>query len=299
VISQRDILRKVRQVEIRTRRAVTDVFAGSYHSVFRGQGIDFEEMREYTPGDDVRAINWNITARTNRPFVKIYREERELTMLLCVDLSASQAFGSQERSKRETAAELAAILAFSAMRNNDKVGLLLFTDRIERYIPPRKGMQHILRVVREILFSTPAGRGTDRTAALDYINHILSRRAVVFFISDMSAEAAPDRDSAFARMLAVTSMRHDLVVADLHDPREAKLPDVGIVLFEDPESGSRVEVDTGSQGCRATYERMALKEREKWTRLLRQCGADGFGIGTGDDLVRVLRGFMQGRTKVR
>jgi uncharacterized protein (DUF58 family) len=299
MISQREILKKVRQVEIRTRRAVTDALVGNYHSVFRGQGIDFEETREYTPGDDIRTINWNITARMDRPFVKIFREDRELTMLLAVDLSASQYFGSVEKSKRETAAELAAILAMSAMKSGDKVGLLLFTDSVERYIPPRKGMQHVLRVVREILFHEPTGKGTNRTAAFDYINHILPRRAMVFFISDLSCEPPCDRKAQQARLLAVTAARHDLVIADTTDPRDFAIPDVGVVLFEDPETGKRVEVETNDWRLRKYYGELASSGQKEWKSLVRRCGAGYMQVGAEKDVVRALRIFMEKRSLER
>jgi len=299
VITQRDILKKVRQVEIRTRRAVTDTLVGSYHSIFRGQGIDFEETREYSPGDDVRSIDWNVTARMDRPFIKIFREERELTLILAVDLSASQGFGSVDLSKRELAAELAAILAFSAVRNNDKAGLLLFTDRVERYIPPRKGLQHVLRVVREILFYKPVGRGTDRRAALDYVNHVLTRRAVVFFISDFACEAPLSPEDPEARLLAVTAARHDLVVADLSDPRDTELPDVGVVLLEDPETGQRSEVNTAERRFRNAYAKIGTAERKAWARLLRQSGAGYMAIASDCDVVSSLRAFMAGRARAR
>ena len=298
MLSQHDILKKVRQVELRTRRAVTDALAGSYHSVFRGQGIDFEETREYQPGDDVRSIDWNVTARMDRPFVKVFREERELTLLLAVDVSASQVFGSGSRSKRETAAELAAILAMSAIRNNDKVGLLLFTDEVEVFIPPRKGRQHVLRVVRDILFHAPKGRGTKRGAALDYINHVLHRRAVVFLISDLSGQA-PDDEGLAARTLAVTAGRHDLVVADLHDPREAELPDVGVLLVEDPETGRTVELDTGSRTVRRRFAQLAADARDGWRHLARRGGADYLPVSTGTEIVQALRGFMDQRGQRR
>ncbi len=299
MISQRDILKKVRSVEIRTRRAVTDSLVGSYHSVFRGQGLDFEEIREYTPGDDVRAIDWNVTARMDRPFVKIFREERELTMLLAVDLSASQGYGSVEASKREKAAELAAILAFSALRNGDKAGLLLFTDRVERYVPPGKGSQHVLRLVREILFAEPQGRGTDRAAALDFVNHILPRRAMVFFLSDLSCEKPPEEGSPLARLFAVTAARHDMVAADLSDRRDAELPQVGRVLMEDPETGAKVEVDTRDERFRNRYAGYAEDDRRKWEKLLRRGGAGYMAVPSDADVVRVLRRYMEGRALKR
>ncbi len=294
----REILKKVRQVELRTRRAVSDALVGSYHSVFRGQGIDFEETREYMPGDDVRSIDWNVTARMDRPFVKVFREERELTLLLAVDVSASQVFGSGERSKREAAAELAAVLAVSAIRNNDKVGLLLFTDEVEVFIPPRKGRQHVLRVVRDILFHEPRRRGTNRAAALDYINHVLRRRAVVFMISDLSS-GAPSGGEPASRVMAVTAARHDFIVADLQDAREAVLPDVGVLLLEDPETGRTVEVDTGSRWARGRFEQLAGGAREEWRHLVRRSGADYLRVDTDSDVVASLRGFMSQREQRR
>ncbi len=297
--SQRDILKKVRQVEIRTRRAVSDALVGSYHSVFRGQGIDFEESREYFPGDDVRSIDWNVTARMDRPFVKIFREERELTLMLAVDLSASQDFGGVDRSKREVAAELAAILAFSAIRNNDKAGLLLFTDKVERFIAPRKGLQHVLRVVREILFFQPEGRGTDRKVALDYINHVLTRRAVVFLLSDFSSGRPIRKEEPEARLLAVTAARHDLVLADIRDPRDAELPAAGRVLLEDPEKGERFEVNTSSAIFRRQYQLIGTAERRSWERLIRQCGAGCMSVSSEKEVLRELRAFMEGRAARR
>ena len=231
--------------------------------------------------------------------MKIFREERELTLLLAVDLSASQNFGGVDRSKREVAAELAAILAFSAIRNNDKAGLLLFTDRVERYIPPRKGLQHVLRVVREILFFQPEGKGTDRTAALDYINHVLTRRAVVFFLSDFSCEKPLPKDSPEARLISVTAARHDLVVADIRDPREAELPAAGTLLLEDPETGLRSEVRTNSSSFRRQYSMLGEEGRRGWERLLRQCGAGCMSISTEREVLRELRAFMERRAAAR
>ena len=299
MISQRDILKKVRQVEIRTRRTVTDSLVGSYHSVFRGQGIDFEEIREYVPGDDVRAIDWNVTARMDRPFVKVFREERELTMLLAVDLSASQNFGSVEKSKREVAAELAATLALSALRNNDKAGLLLFTGEVESYLPPRKGSQHLLRVVREILFHEPKGRSTGRAKALEFVNRILPRRAMVFFISDLSCSAPPQEGSSEARLLAVTAARHDLVVADLFDRRDAEIPDVGVLMLEDPETGRRVEVDTSDRRFRRDYASLGQAGRRGWEKLVRHSGAGYMAVPSDADVVTELRRFMERRVLAR
>ena len=232
----REILKKVRAIEIRTNRLVNDSLAGQYHSVFKGRGMDFDEVREYVPGDEVRTIDWNVTARTGHPFIKKFTEERELTILLLVDVSASGNFGSGAQSKRQMAAELASVLAFSAIRNSDKVGLILFTDQIEQYIPPKKGRQHVLRVIREILFFEPHSRGTDIVRALDFANQITSRRAIMFLVSDFEL---PDQEQALAnlrRAVRLASRRHDVVALHVHDLREAELPDVGQLAIEDAET---------------------------------------------------------------
>ncbi|MFM8715439.1 MAG: DUF58 domain-containing protein, partial [Spartobacteria bacterium] len=229
----KEILKKIRRIELRTRRLVNSIFAGQYHSVFKGRGMNFEEVREYAPGDEIRSIDWNVTARMNVPYIKKFTEERELTVMLLVDVSASGLFGSIELSKRELAAEVASILAFSAINNNDKVGLLLFTNEVELFIPPKKGRLHTLRLIREMLYFEPKGRGTNLAGALDYMNRVTSRRAVVFMISDFMA---PD----FTKALTVTSRRHDLVAMPVTDPGESDLPDVGIVTLEDAETGAQI-----------------------------------------------------------
>src|ERR1700733_5882502 len=247
----REILKKVRQIELRTRRLVTDALAGEYHSVFKGRGMDFDEVREYSPGDEVRLIDWNVTARTGVPFIKKLREERELTLLLAVDVSASGKFGSNAQSKRELAAEIASVLAFSAIRNRDKVGLLLFTDEVEQYIPPTKGRQHVLRVIREILFHTPQRRGTNVASALDFVNDVLRRRAVVFVISDFIE--SPEAFQRLKRQLRLTNKRHDLVLLHLRDRHEEELPALGLLTLEDPETGEVMEIDTDSQEVRNSF----------------------------------------------
>src|SRR3989440_5008262 len=219
-----EILKKIRTLEIKTKGLVETAFAGDYHSVFKGRGMNFEDVREYQPGDEIRAIDWNVTARLGSPFVKKFTEERELTVMLIVDVSASGSFGSTSQSKRELAAEVACLLAFSAIRNNDKVGLLLFSDRLELFIAPKKGRSHTLRIIREILYFEPAGRGTDAAAALDHLNRIVTRRAVVFLISDFQVQD-------FARELAVTARRHDLIAIRIQDQRENALPNVGIITL--------------------------------------------------------------------
>src|SRR6478752_3077114 len=241
-----EILKKIRGLEIKTRALVETAFAGDYHSVFKGRGMNFEEVREYQPGDEIRAIDWNVTARLGSPFVKKFTEERELTVMLIVDVSASGNFGSTSQSKRELAAEVACLLAFSAIRNNDKVGLLLFTDRVELFIPPKKGRSHTLRIIREILFFEPQGRGTEPKLALDYLNKIVTRRAVVFFISDFQA---PD----FSRALAVSGRRHDFIAIQIRDERERSLPNVGIITLEDAETGEQIEINTADRKTRTVF----------------------------------------------
>src|ERR1700752_4727182 len=238
-----EILKKIRTLEIKTRGLVEAAFAGNYHSVFKGRGLNFEDVREYQPGDEMRAIDWNVTARMGNAFVKKFTEERELTVMLVVDVSASGNFGSTTQSKRELAAEVACLLAFSAIRNNDKVGLLLFTDRVELFIPPKKGRSHPLRLIREILFFEPAGRGTDPALALDSLNKIVTRRAVVFFISDFQA---PD----FSDTLGVTGRRHDFIAIRIQDERERALPNVGIITLEDAETGEQIELKPADRGTR-------------------------------------------------
>src|SRR4026209_1428579 len=241
-----EILKKIRALEIKTKGLVQTVFAGDYHSVFKGRGMNFDEVREYQPGDEIRAIDWNVTARLGTAFVKKFTEERELTVVLVVDVSASGNFGSVSQSKRELAAEVACLLAFSAIRNNDKVGLLLFTDEVELFIPPKKGRSHTLRIIREILFFEPQGRGTEPGLALDYLNRIVSRRAVVFFISDFQA---PD----FSRALAVSGRRHDFIAIKIQDERERSLPNVGIITLEDAETGEQIEINPADRKTRTVF----------------------------------------------
>lgn len=302
----REILRKVRQIEIRTNRLVTEALTGAYHSVFKGQGMDFEEVREYAPGDDVRAIDWNVTAKMDRPFIKQFREERELTIMLLVDLSASGAFGSADESKRELAAEIASVLAFSATKNNDKVGLLVFTDEVEQYIPPRKGRQHVLRVIREILFHEPRRRGTNVVRALDSVNRMLKRKAIVFLLTDFLQ--GPDgrlpsphdrRGDELFRALALTNRRHDLTTILLSDPREMELPNIGLITLEDSETGQLVELDTASQKVRSLY---AKQNRERLNGLhkgLRQAGVGALPVTTGEPYINTLRRYFESRSQRR
>ena len=302
----REILRKVRQVEIRSRRHVTDAMAGAYHSVFKGRGMDFEEVREYVAGDDIRSIDWNVTAKMDRPYIKKFREERELTIMLVVDLSASGDFGSVDQSKRELAAELASVLAFSALSNQDKVGLLLFTDRVEKFIYPKKGRQHVLRLIREILFFEPVEHGTDIPLALNYLNRLLRRCSVVFLLSDFLTEEslawirpATTIKSDLFKTIALTNKRHDLICVILSDPRELELPDVGIVTLEDSESGEQVEIDTGSSEIRGLYKYQNEKRRDGLLKSLRQGGVDHLSVSTDQPYINVLRKFFERRGRRR
>ena len=287
-----EILRKVRRIQIVTSALVNDVFAGQYHSAFKGRGMEFEEVREYQPGDDVRTIDWNVTARTGRPFVKNFREERELTVLLMVDISASQEFGTREQLKCELVAELGATLAFSAIQNNDKVGLILFTDRIERFVPPRKGTRHVLRVVRELLYHQPVGRRTDVGLALEHLSRVMQRRAVTFLISDFQT---PD----FSGPLQVVRHRHDLIPVLVSDERESRLPPVRYVELHDPETGEQLLVDTTSRAFRERFGQQANSRREILLRDLRRLRLDAIEVATGDSFVEPLRRFFHRREQRR
>jgi uncharacterized protein (DUF58 family) len=292
----RDILRKVRQIEIRTNRIVADSLAGHYHSVFKGRGMDFDEVREYVPGDEVRTIDWNVTARAGRPFVKKFAEERELTLLLLVDVSASGHFGSGAQSKRDIAAELACVLALSATSNHDKVGLVLFTDQVELYIPPKKGRRHVLRVVREILFFRPVRRGTDIAQALEFANRMSGRRSVVFLISDFqTAGIGTEGRSPLRQSLSQAARRHDLVAVSIRDPREQSLPDLGVIVLQDAESGEVMEVDTGKRRTRELFANLAQKSREALLRMLNAEAIDSLLLTTDQPYLASLISFFRRR----
>jgi uncharacterized protein (DUF58 family) len=296
----KQILGKVRQIEIRTRRLVESSMGGEYHSVFKGRGMDFDEVREYVPGDEVRTIDWNVTARSGRPFVKKFTEERELTILLLVDVSASGNFGSTSQSKREMAAELASVLAFSAIRNNDKVGLILFSDEVEQYIPPKKGRHHVLRVVREILYFEPKHRGTDIVKALDFANRAAQRRAVAFLISDFQT---PDRSAeALAELqhaIRLTSTRHDLVALHIQDRREQELPDVGVLAIEDAETGEVLELQTGDPRVRARFAEVSRQQVAALRRMLSAESVDSLQLETGQSYIPPLMQFFKTRERRR
>jgi uncharacterized protein (DUF58 family) len=289
----REVIRQIRRLQIRARRAVEDLVGGEYHSVFKGMGLAFEEVREYQPGDDIRAIDWNVTARMGHPFIKRYIEERELTVMLLIDYSASHHFGTQLQQKREVMAELAAVLAFSAVSNNDKVGLIACTDRVERFVPPRKGSRHVLRLIRDVLFFQPVHEGTSLREGLDYLNRILHRRAIVFLLSDFL-----DRD--FERSLKRTARHHDLIAIRITDPREETIPDVGLLELEDAESGERLLLDTGSRRVREAFADAARQRREALLQLARSSGADLIEVSTdGGHLDALIRFFRLREQRLR
>ncbi len=284
----KEVLKRVRELEIRTRRVVKDILAGHYSSVFKGRGIEFEEVREYQPGDDVRTIDWNVTARFGHPYVKRFVEERELTVVLALDGSASGRFGTGGAWKSERAAEAAALLAAAAIRNNDKVGLLVFTDRVEKYLAPKKGRTHVLRVIREALFFRPEGRGTKIAAALRHVFNVQRRRAVVFLISDFL-------DSGYDDQLTVTSRRHDLVAVSITDPREMELPRAGLVEIEDAETGERRTVDASSGRVRRAYAEAQKRRLQDRTKLLRRAGVDEIRLRADQSALTALLGFFRMR----
>ncbi len=293
----REILKKVRQIEIRTNRLVTDSLAGQYHSVFKGRGINFDAVREYVPGDDVRTIDWNVTARAGRPFIKKFVEERELTLLLMVDVSASGDFGSGVQSKRELAAEIASVLAFSAVKNNDKVGLLLFTDQVELYVPPRKGRRHVLRIVREVLGFKPTWRGTDLVQSLDFVNKVIDRRAIIFLLSDFLTTDTPTED--LRRALRQTNRRHDLVAMPIKDARERLLPDLGVIAIEDAETGELVELDTRNPAVRQRFAEIAEHRDTQLRRAFNAEAVDSLSLETDQPYVPGLMAFFKNRTRKR
>jgi len=285
-----EILKKIRKLELRARRFVETAFAGQYHSVFKGRGMNFHEFRQYDFGDEVRSIDWNVTARMGEPFVRKYIEERELTVMLLIDVSASGSYGSVNASKRELAAEVACLLAFCAIRNNDKVGLILFTDRVELYIAPRKGRTHILRLIREILYYEPEGRKTDLAQPLNFLNRVTTRRAVVFLLSDFQAVN-------YEKPLTICSRRHDLIAIPIEDRGEHSLPDIGVVRVEDPESSSIYEIDFSDRHVRSEFSKLAEQERIEREALFRRKSIDSVSLRTDQDYFPLLRSFFIRRAK--
>ncbi|RYD46131.1 MAG: DUF58 domain-containing protein [Verrucomicrobiaceae bacterium] len=291
-----EILGRVRRMEVRTNRLVDDSLAGRYASVFKGRGMDFDRVRNYVPGDDVRTIDWNVTARTGDPHVKLFTEERELTIMLLIDVSASSDFGSVVDSKRELAAEAAGVLAASAIRNRDKVGLILFSDEVELYVPPGKGRMHIMRLIRETLFFQSKKRGTDISKALDYANQVIHRKSVFFLVSDFCLGAPfEDRLSHLRTKLQVTNRRHDVIAVSVTDPREESLPDVGRICIEDAESGQVVEIDTGNAKVREAFEKQSRQRRERTAARIRSLGIDLLQFTNGENWMPTLMAFFQSR----
>lgn len=285
-----ELAKKIRYIQIYTSKTVNDVLAGEYHSVFKGQGMEFQEVREYQPGDEVRSIDWNVTARIGEPFVKRFVEERELSVIFAVDLSASGAFGSVDKLKNEVAAEICALLAFSAIKNNDKVGLVVFTDEIELFVPPAKGSSHVLRLIRELLEFKPQRTNTNIGEALDYISRITNKKSVVFLVSDF-------RDTGFDRQLRTIGKRHDVIAVKIEDPLETQLPKVGLVELEDAETGKLIQVDTSSAAVRRKFQAANAARRGELTELLRSIGVDEIDVATNRDYVRDLVKFFRARER--
>lgn len=286
----KEILKKVKKLEIVTRGLVNDIFSGEYHSVFKGRGMDFAEVREYSYGDDIRSIDWNVTARMGHPYVKIFQEERELTVMLMVDLSSSANFGTYEQMKGEIAAEICALLAFSAIKNNDKVGLIIFTDKIEKYIPPKKGKMHVLRVMRELLYHHPSGGKTNIAAALEFLNRVLKRRSVVFLISDFIS-------SGYERDLRIANKKHDIISITVTDRREMELPDVGYIEFEDAETGETFVIDTSDKNVLSSFLTLSSNRRESLIKDFKGMDVDYVEIYTDKPYVEPLMKFFRMRAR--
>lgn len=312
----REILKKIRQIELRTIRLVNETLAGQYHSVFKGQGMNFDEVREYQPGDEVRFIDWNVTARMNHPFIKKFVEERELTVMLIVDLSGSGLFGSSDQSKRELAAEIASVLAFSAIRNNDKVGLILFTEEVEKFIPPRKGRRHVLRVIREILCCEPRLRGTDLNRALEFLSRVMAHRSIAVVVSDFLGQSTPSRSEINAHLrrqvllseslsqtsataLRQANRRHDVVAVQITDRFELELPDLGYLVLQDAETGELIEVNTGDSRKRSAFKERQGRAQSELRRLFLSAGIDSIQLRTNEPYAAALGRFFETRERRR
>ena len=306
----KELMAKVGKIRILTNKLIDDQLAGDYHSTFKGQGVEFDEVRPYTPGDDVRTIDWNVTAKTGLPYIKRFSEERELTVLFMVDVSGSQSYGSRGRTKADLAAEVTALLALTAIRNQDKVGLVLFSDRIVKYIPPRKGRDSVMRLAREVLAaSDDAEGGTDLAGALKFLNGVQKRRAVVFLVSDFLSTSQPSKPSkpsnpsqpsqSFERLLRATARHHDVVCVPVSDPAESTLPDVGLVELEDPETGDLVLVDTSSAAVRRTFAANAEAEREELRKFFLKTGIDTLPVSTDRPYIDGVRALFKRRARKR
>ncbi len=286
----KELLKKVKQIELSTRNVVNEVFSGEYHSVFKGRGMEFSEVREYQPGDDIRTIDWNVSARMGHPFVKVFEEERELTVMLLVDVSSSGNFGTAKQMKREIAAELSAVLAFSAIRNNDKVGLIIFSDKIEKFIPPRKGKKHVLRVIREILYYKPQDSLTDINVALEYLARVIRRKSIVFLISDFLSEN-------YEKALSVANKRHDIIALSVTDPREVSFPNVGLLELEDAETGESIVIDTTSNTIRENFSKHSQGEHNELDKLFKSVGIDHINIMTNESYIQPIVKFFKKRER--
>jgi uncharacterized protein (DUF58 family) len=285
-LDTRDILKKVRQIEIKTRGLVNQVFSGEYHSVFKGRGMEFSEVREYQYGDDIRSIDWNVSARFNHPFVKVFEEERELTVMLLVDFSRSGSFGSGTQLKNEIAAEICAVLSFSAIKNNDKVGLILFTDQIEKFVPPKKGRAHILRIIRELISFEPKGPGTNLKQALEYLNHVNKKRTICFLISDFI-------DDGYDSILRIVSKKHDIIAIELTDPREEELPAVGLIKMRDAETNSERWIDTSDARVRRTFEEFWAKRKADRKQMFMRSRVDAIPIRIDRPYIKPIVDFFK------
>ena len=286
----KEVIKKIRRIEIRTKKLVNELFSGEYHSTFKGQGMEFEEVRQYEPGDDVRLIDWNVTARMGQPYIKKFREERELTVILLIDVSSSGQFGTRDRFKNETAAELGALLAFSAIKNNDKVGLIIFTDQIEIFVPPKKGRAHVLRIIREILYFKPRGKGTNIAAALEYFNKVIRRKSVVFLVSDFLSEG-------FTKPLQIANNKHDIIAIKVSDPREITFDDVGLIELEDAETGEVLIIDTGSKEFRKEFAAQSAEDVAGLKKSFRSINLDFINIRTDQSYIVPLIQFFKMREK--
>ena len=286
----KELIKKIQRIKIQTSHLVDDMLIGQYHSAFKGRGIEFEEVRPYNPGDDVRAIDWNVTARTGEPFVKLFREERELTVILMVDVSESQGFGTNEQTKRELVTEISSTLAFSAIKNNDKVGLLLFSDGIEKFVPARKGSRHVLRCIRELLCTQPIGQGTDIQAAIDHLNRVVKRRCVVFLVSDF-------QDAGYEKTLRIAKQKHDVIPIAIADQRELDIPNIGMVRLKDSETGDVVTLDTSSRKHRELYRQAAKHKREQRDEMFRRIKMEPIQLMTGENYAEPIQEFFHRRGK--
>lgn len=286
----KEVLRQIRRIQITTSRMVTGVFCGQYQSVFKGRGMEFDEVREYQPGDEIRSIDWNVTARMGHPYIKKFMEERELTVMLLLDLSGSSYFGTVNKLKRQIASEICSVLAFSAIRNNDKVGLIIFTDRIEKFVPPKKGISHVLRIIREALYCNPQGKNTNIPAALEYLNKVCKRSAVTFIVSDFY-------DADFEKPLSIANKRHDLVSITVTDPKELDLPDIGMVQFDDPETGNIFNLDTSNEDVRRNFRQNALRILRDRKKAFDRLGVDNVDIRCDIGYNRALFKFFRMRER--